>query len=868
MKYPIILRLLAALVLAFVGQVHAQTLPNYQAVVAGQSPMHYFKLDNSLVDSVGAASSFAAAGTGGGFTNDFSNNPHACRFFVNSGDALTNAADLISGGGPVGGNVAATNRGTVTLLFRTLDATNNTGQRFIFSQGNTTSNANAFGLFFENNTSTDPNSLKLRVGNLTTPILAAGDILPAAWYYFAVSYDEARNSGEVKWHLGWAGATLNSGTIDMSSAAAIGDDGPFFLGNRGGLNGGFRSPGNGRVDELAIWNRELSDTEINAQFLTLNAPAEHPLWTAYKLDPDTCTNLPNCSYAGYQCGEVPLPSPQTNIINVKDPPHNAAGDGVTDDTAAIRAALGAVGTNGAVIYFPDGTYACSGVLFVHSNKTILRGESRANTVIRFTKSLQSAYAHNSSGTSSQWSWTGGMIMFCPQSKNTYLASTNDIGATWHDSWTVGPQITTVTGSHLRGSRTITVANGSGLSAGQLVFIRVDNAVDLSLLKHYCGDDAWAENYDWSTTNSAGVLPANRAAIYWPVEIASVSNTTVTLRQPLRTDVRAGWNPRIRAAGDVIRECGIENLTIQLARDYEYIYALHHNKEPGWNGPWFNNAVNCFARGVTVIDPDNGFLVSAVKNLTFTDIRLDFTAANRRAHHHGTVTRASTHDCLWEDFHIATEPRHGIEVESFSAGNVWSHGTMDFGTFDSHKALPYECIRTEITVNNTGTAGGSSDAGPRMGARFVHWNVTVTTNRNHMIGEADIMPKGAVVGVRGCAMNNPVHPTYGDSLCQVSLSGLTGAPPNPANLYEAQTNLRLSAAIPAAILSLQLTNGVPTLGIIGAPGQAYRIQAATPLAPVPSWVNLSTNVAGTNGRFQFTDLTASNFTSRYYRAAQP
>jgi hypothetical protein len=458
-----------------------------------------------------------------------------------------------------------------------------------------------------------------------------------------------------------------------------------------------------------------------------------------------------------------------------------------------------------------------------------------------------------------------MIMFCPQSKNTYLPSTNDIGASWNDGWTVGPQLTTITGTHPRGSRTLTVASAANLAPGQLVFIRVDNASDLSVLRHYCGDEAWAENFDWSESNSGAVLPANRTTLDWPVEIAAVSNNVVTLRQPLRMDVRAAWNPRIRAAGAVLRECGLENLTIRLARDYEYIYALHHNKEPGWNGPWFNNAIHCYVRGVTVVDPDSGFLVSAAKNITFTDIELDFSAPNRRAHHHGTVARAGTHDCLWERFHIASEPRHGIEVESFSAGNVWSKGVMDFGTFDSHKMLPYECLRTEITIHNTGTAGGSSDGGPRMGARFAHWNVLVTTNRNHMIGEADLMPRGAIVGVRGCGINDPVHPVFGDSRCVVDLSGLSGEAPRPSNLYEAQRALRLGT--PPIIQSLWISGGAVTLSVAANDGFLYRVEAATNLAPPVSWTVLASNLAVNGAGFEFTDTNAPGLARRFYRVVR-
>lgn len=591
------------------------------------------------------------------------------------------------------------------------------------------------------------------------------------------------------------------------------------------------------------------------------------VWLEYVGHPDTSSNLPNCSYAGYRYGEVPLPSPTNNIINVRNAPYHAVGDGVADDTLAIRNAIAAVGTGGGVVYFPTGTYNCSGVLFVHKNNTILRGEDRDRTILRFTKSLNTGYATNSSGTSSVWSWTGGMIMFCPQSKNTYLPGPTNITGAWSDSWTVGSQITTVTGSHPRGSRTITVSSGAGLTAGQFVLIRMNNATDLSTLEHLCGDETWAANYDWSTTNSGGVLPASRSVIDLPVEIASVSNTTVTLKQPLRMDLRAEWSPKIRAAAAVIQECGIEYLTVRLARDYQYSDSLH-NKEPGWNGPWFNNAIHCFLRGVTVIDPDMGIGISAGKNITLTDFRIDFSGANRRYFHHGTTARATTHDCLWEDFTIAAQPRHGIHVESFSAGNVWSKGNLYYGTFDSHKALPYECLRTEIVITNSGSAGGSSDAGPRMGARFVHWNVQVGTNRNHMIGEADIMPRGAIVGVRGCAINNRVHPVYGDSLCRVEASGPSGAVPDPVNLYEAQKALRLGAGTPVLITGVELTNEMVALQSTGAPYQFGRLQTATSLVWPVLWSDLATNAAGANGLVRFTTPLQTNHALRFYRVVQP
>lgn len=54
----------------------------------------------------------------------------------------------------------------------------------------------------------------------------------------------------------------------------------------------------------------------------------------------------------------------TGFINVKLPPYNAAGDGVTDDTVAINAAIAAVNASSgpATLFFPPGNYLVSAAL--------------------------------------------------------------------------------------------------------------------------------------------------------------------------------------------------------------------------------------------------------------------------------------------------------------------------------------------------------------------------------------------------------------------------------------------------------------------------------------------------------------------------
>lgn len=73
-----------------------------------------------------------------------------------------------------------------------------------------------------------------------------------------------------------------------------------------------------------------------------------------------------------------------NIINVKEAPYNAKGDGVTDDTAAIQSAYNRTG----LIYFPNGTYLVSGHIEPPKRKgkvpsrRILQGQSTAGTIIK------------------------------------------------------------------------------------------------------------------------------------------------------------------------------------------------------------------------------------------------------------------------------------------------------------------------------------------------------------------------------------------------------------------------------------------------------------------------------------------------------
>lgn len=68
------------------------------------------------------------------------------------------------------------------------------------------------------------------------------------------------------------------------------------------------------------------------------------------------------------------------VVNVKD--FGAVGDGTTNDTTAIQAAITAASSVGDVVFFPNGTYLISSTLTISVNRILLVGQGRDNTTIK------------------------------------------------------------------------------------------------------------------------------------------------------------------------------------------------------------------------------------------------------------------------------------------------------------------------------------------------------------------------------------------------------------------------------------------------------------------------------------------------------
>jgi hypothetical protein len=258
-----------------------------------------------------------------------------------------------------------------------------------------------------------------------------------------------------------------------------------------------------------------------------------------------------------------------------------------------------------------------------------------------------------------------------------------------------------------------------------------------------GDVEGSRRYPWSLTSLDG------ATWNWPVKVTGVlSPRTLMIEQPLRLTVHPETPARLRSLGPTVHDSGVQGLTIE----NRLLTQTTHNVNPGSNGVCFQAVHDCWARDISVRNADVAFSMTAAKSCTLSGI-----SAGGRSLHHFTITRKGSHDNLIQDFELEdfTIPAvdgsylHGISTEDLSSGNVWRRGLMHTGTFDSHRRLPFENLRTDITlVNKDAVPGGGFQEGPLFGARTVHWGITVTSGESLCMDITDVAPRSLAAGITG------------------------------------------------------------------------------------------------------------------------
>ena len=236
----------------------------YEDVLANQSPSAWFKLNDSSFTNSASSGGLGLTNLGGLWDPDAFAIGNGAYSFSGTSDKLVVTNDAIGGG-----TSDATNQGSFTLLFKALTR-KATSKRYVLSQGTSTSTAsgNAISVYFDG---TNNGALTVGVGPVEQAILADTNLVRGAWYYLAVTCNETNASNEVRWYLGRVGSpALQSNSLTLGQAKKFGNNGSITLGNKENGTSAFRESAttNGSIDQVAFWQRELTETEVNAQFNT------------------------------------------------------------------------------------------------------------------------------------------------------------------------------------------------------------------------------------------------------------------------------------------------------------------------------------------------------------------------------------------------------------------------------------------------------------------------------------------------------------------------------------------------------------------------------------------------------------------------
>jgi hypothetical protein len=145
----------------------------------------------------------------------------------------------------------AGDNGTVCMLFKTPDTLSGSGYQSLFSRGiYGESEALEIGV----------NEGTLRIINNSTQITTVGTLAASTWYYVALRFDLTKTSDDLTWYYGEFGSsTLNTGSFTIENGGRPGTT--ILIGGRGGS-----AAFGGLVQEVATWDRTLSDAAITDQF--------------------------------------------------------------------------------------------------------------------------------------------------------------------------------------------------------------------------------------------------------------------------------------------------------------------------------------------------------------------------------------------------------------------------------------------------------------------------------------------------------------------------------------------------------------------------------------------------------------------------
>jgi Pectate lyase superfamily protein len=402
------------------------------------------------------------------------------------------------------------------------------------------------------------------------------------------------------------------------------------------------------------------------------------------------SRLPDFSYAGYHCGEKPLPNVATGVSVKK---FGAKGDGVADDTQAFLDALASVKSG--AIEIPPGRYVIKNILEIKKSGVVLRGAGADKTILYFPIPLQTIKPDWSATTTgmktSEYSWAGGFVWFKGSLGGRVLAN--------------------IASEAKRGENVLQLPTTDNLRVGQRVEIFERDNPDNSLAAYlYSGDPG-------DTGNLKGSTVARLV-----VRITKIDGDKIYFNRPLRFAIRPQWHPQIRSFEPTVSESGVENLRFE----FPNVPYPGHFKEMGYNAVAFSGVSDCWARNLVITNCDSGIFPGGdfctIQNIVFDCGRAPDAALHCTGHHGCDLTGD---DNLFTGFDYREKFVHDLSVEHCAGGNVFADGCGIDLCLDHHVCAPYENLFTDIDAGagtRLWTCGGGTGLGKHSGARETFWNI--------------------------------------------------------------------------------------------------------------------------------------------------
>ncbi|MDF7822772.1 glycosyl hydrolase family 28-related protein [Pontiellaceae bacterium B12227] len=457
------------------------------------------------------------------------------------------------------------------------------------------------------------------------------------------------------------------------------------------------------------------------------------------------SRLPFFGYAGYHCGDKPIPDVKA-VCSVLD--YGAKANDDIGDSDAIQAAIDKM-DSGAVL-IPAGRFILDKPITIKKSNVVLRGAGPRKTILYVPCSLQELNPLESNadgGTKLAYSFGGAFLSIegtRPKERGVAV---------------VEPA--------RRGDTRLQLKSTKGIDRGSWIQLNMKMNEELGRHVHAGCCDAGEGTLGFVCSTVA--------------QVKSVDKKSIKLDRPLRLDVRPEWNPTVGNFEPSIEEVGLENFTIEMAGRPKEPHLL----EEGFNAIQMTAAVNCWARRIEIIDADMGIKLD--NRSRFCQIERVLIRAEKRkledgsTGHHAIWLSGVTQGCLVSDFHIETEYVHDITYEGMAHGNVMRRGKGVRLNFDHHRNAPFENLLTDIDVGNPDRlwdSSGSGHRGPHSAARSTAWNI-----RHN--GDTPAAPKKGhfpqlnMIGIKGVVKSNQdewhVEPLGGNV--------------SPPDLYEAQLKRR-------------------------------------------------------------------------------